>query len=185
MRIASKLESRWSVEMEKSSFFPPFPSSLFTLNLPLSPLFLSVLLFVMDGYSLFCGLLTRVGTKFLICHTCLCSTFERPGTPGTGWSQTQTRIATQAWGTKLRTHWTQSAHKHDLCVTTCRRTPTHSAHVHTHTGIIQMSAQVQVHTHLSLCAHTDTLIQSQVTNLPNNNRALHTVYCALPLSSVF
>lgn len=62
--------------MEKILFFPPsFPSSSLSISL-------SVLLFVMDGYSLFCGLLTRVETKFLICHTCLCSILEHPGTTG-------------------------------------------------------------------------------------------------------
>lgn len=53
---------------------------------------------------------------------------------------------------------------------------------------IHMNAQVEVYTHpTSMHAHTDThhpIIQSQVANLPNNKWAIHTVYCALLLSSV-
>lgn len=53
---------------------------------------------------------------------------------------------------------------------------------------IHINAQVQVYTQpTSVHVHTDTyhpIIQSQVANLPNNKWVIHTVYCALLLSSV-
>lgn len=82
---------RWN---GKILFFSP--SLLLLLSVCLSYPPLSILQFVMDGYSLFCGLLTRVKAKFLICHTCPCTSSKCPGVSQTQmWSQTQTWTTTQ------------------------------------------------------------------------------------------
>lgn len=135
---------RWN---GKILFFSPLPS--FSLSISLSHTSLSVSLFVMDGYSLFCGLLTRVETKFLICHTCLCSILERPETPGTGWSQTQTRTTALAWGTNTDAQKTHTKSHTNTTQTgtnrTCAWLRVGNIHTYTHSHILVVNADAPEH----------------------------------------